>query len=59
MYTSHNRARPQTGSYSDNYTKCVLPLTHVDRFKSLRTVLTLIKTVQPRRANVIYVRLYT
>jgi len=39
--------------------KCVLPLTHVDCFKSLRTLLTLIKTMQPRRANVICVRLRT
>jgi len=40
-------------------TKCVLPLTHVDHFRSLRTVLTLIKTMQPRLANVICVRFHT
>ena len=33
--------------------------THVDLFRSPRTVLTLIKTMQSRRANVICVRLHT
>jgi len=37
-----------------------VPPTHVNLFRSLRTVLlTLIKTMQPRRANVICVRLHT
>ena len=39
-------------------TKCVLPLTYVDLFRSIRTALTLIKTMQPRGANVICVRLH-
>ena len=42
-------------------TECVLPLTHIDLFRSLTTALTLIKTktMQPHRANVICVRLHT
>jgi len=51
-------ARRRTGRQRQT-TKCVLPLTHVDLFKSLRTALTLIKTMQPRGANVICVRLRT
>jgi len=49
-------ARRQTGRQRQT-TKCVLPLTYVDLFRSLRTALTLIKTMQPRGANVICVRL--
>ena len=56
IITSHNRAprdcgsaRRQTGRQRQT-TECVLPLTYVDLFRSLRTALTLIKTMQPRGA---------
>jgi len=63
IITSHNRAPRDCVSASNRQiattAKCVLPLTHVDHFKSLRTALMLIKTMQPRRANVICVGLHT
>ena len=50
-------ARHQTGRQRQT-TKCVLLLTHVDLFRSLRMALTLVRTMQPRGANVICVRLH-
>jgi len=51
-------ARCQT-SRQRQTTEYVLPLTHIDLFRSLRMALMLIKTMQSCRANVICVRLHT